>query len=171
MLAVLGAVVWGGLTAWRRVRQWLPPTIPDDWRALGAQDPVLADALDLWDRLGRLSRDAAPQQRLALLRGVHGCLADLVALVRVRVDLRDYLARAGAADEPALQARAEGLAGAAEAARDELRGVYAELLAAFEHDTDGGEAAVRRTQGVLADLRHQAAAEQELRAWLTERAG
>ncbi|MCA9543695.1 MAG: hypothetical protein KC613_04875 [Myxococcales bacterium] len=171
LLLVVGALSWAGLQVWRRFRLLAPPTVPQAWRALAERDPVLADALDLRDRLSRLAKRAAPGRRASLLREVHRSLEALVGLVQVRLDLTDYLAGAKDGDAQVLAPRVAGLATSAEAARDGLRAVYGELLAAYEQRDDGGEAAVSRTQGILEDLRDQAAAEHEVRAWLAERAG
>lgn len=169
VLLVVGALSWAGLQAWRRFKALAPPGVPEGWRRLAERDPVLADALDIRDRLDRLARRAAAGRRASLLREVHRSLEALVGLVQVRLDLADYLDGAADDDAQVLAPRVAGLSASAEAARDGLRAVYGELLAAYEKRDDGGEAAVSRTQTILEDLRQHAAAEQEVRAWLAER--
>jgi hypothetical protein len=170
MLLVAGSLIWVGVRVWQANRELAGPQVPDAWRALAERDAVLAEALDLFERLNRLAEDTAPAQRRTLRAQIHQSLEGLAGLVEVRLDLEDYLGRARDGDGlDALRARVGHLAEGAEHALEGLREVYKELLTAFDQQTDGGEAAVAYTRTVIDELRAQAAAESEVRAWLAER--
>lgn len=172
MVLVAAGLAWAGRVFWRRYKAFAPPDVPDTWAPLTEQDAAFAEALDLRGRIARIARQAAPgDERTVLLREVHQSLEAMAGLVRVRLDLEEYLRDARGDGLDRLRARAAGLASANVAALEGLRGVYAELVGAVERRADGGAIAVAHTRAVIDDLRQQAEAEREVRAWLAREAG
>ena len=169
VLLVAGGVAWFGLRVWQAMRVISGPKAPGLWAKLAQRDEVMAEALDLRERLNRLVEEVVPSERRALRVQIHRGVEALAELVEVRLDLEAYLASASEGDGlDELDVQVRRLSAGSKSALEGLRGVYRELLSGFEQQTDGRDA-VAYTRGIIDDLRAQAAAESEVRAWLAER--
>lgn len=178
---VLGGVLAGVVSWWRRAAALKPPQIPAEWRARGAVDRRLREALDLWDRLFKLAR-TTQRGGLDLLRDLFEVLSGIEALGRLEADVADYLAAARSAPTPelmpetqteaveALDGRRLSLGVEADSALEGLRQVYLHLLegeGAHGEGAHGEGAAGGRARDVLDRLRAQSAAEGEIRAHMS----
>jgi len=178
-LLILVVVAAGVAVAWQLrkfLRARLLPGVPGSWRAQAGQSTVIAEGLDLRDRLARLvAREDRTAQR-SLLLDVHAILAEVVELERLRTEVQAHMAEVG---DPSLGHDAQrretqaALAARAERYRQEsgqvvadLQQVYLELLETREAGRGGSAQAALKTRALIDTLRRQTGAERELSRFL-----
>ncbi|MEZ4467898.1 MAG: hypothetical protein R3F43_26520 [bacterium] len=188
LLVIAAGIAFAVVRVRAYIRARAVPEVPDEWRRLGEQSLVFAEALDLQERMrGVIARNDRRVQR-ALLLDVHAILAEIAQLVRLRFDVERHLHELGGhptgrrAGRPlpedvdrqrretaaALEARADRFATEAAQAVSGLRQVYLELLASHDAGQGGGAEAARKTRALIDAVRSQAAAEKEISRFLQE---